>query len=162
VLDRAFDVAQWREIFEDAVGLPASAKGADVLTAVHSAIAAKPQVDPTRFVPVEQVTALQTEINSLKGRMDGDAAETAVNKAISDGKLAPALKSWALDYHKADPAKFKEFVDGSPVLTSAQRASAIPPNNSGEPELTDEDTAVMKQLGLTKEAFLKTKKAGDE
>lgn len=147
-----------------AAGLPATAKGTEVLTAVQSAAAAKTaQVDPTKFVPVEQVTALQTEINSLKGRMDGDAAETAVNKAISDGKLAPALKTWALDYHKADPAKFKTFVDGSPVLTSAQRASATPPNgNSADADLTDEDIAVMKQMGLDRETFLKVKKAGDE
>lgn len=145
-----------------AAGLPATAAGADVLTAVQSAAAAKSaQVDPTKFVPVEQVTALQTEINTLKGRMDGDAAETAVNKAISDGKLAPALKSWALDYHKADPAKFKTFVDGSPVLTSAQRASVAPPAGSADAALTDEDMAVMKQMGLDREAFLKAKKVDE-
>lgn len=142
-----------------AAGLAATANPNEIVVAVQSAVAGK--ADPAKFVPVDQVTALQTEIKDLRTRLDGDAADVAVNKAIEDGKLVPALKDWALAYHKSDAAGFKKYVDGMPVLTAAQRASASAPNASADQDLTAEDMAVMSQLGLSKEAFLKSKKEGE-
>lgn len=143
-----------------AAGLGATAKGEEVLTAVQSAVAGRP--DPAKFVPVDQVTALQTEVKDLRQRLDGDAAELAVNNAIEAGKLIPALKQWGLDYHKKDAAGFKAYVDGMPALTAAQRASTAAPGKAADADLTAEDLAVMNQMGLSRETFLKARKAGDE
>ncbi|MDQ0454709.1 phage protease [Rhizobium paknamense] len=141
-----------------AAGLPASAKPTEIVTAIQSA---RGEVDPTRFVPIEQVTALQTGLKTLQAKIEGEEAETAVNRAITEGRLAPALKNWGLDLHKKDPAAFKAFADASPVLTATQRAGVTPPVAGSETELTSEDLAVMSQMGLSKEAFLKAKKGGD-
>jgi phage I-like protein len=140
-----------------AAGLAGTAKPEEIVTAINSARAG---VDPAKFVPIEQVMALQTAVKVLQDKMEGDDAETAVNTAIKDGKLAPALKSWGLDYHKKDAAGFQSFVDGSPVLTAVQRTTTTTGKTTDD-DLTAEDLAVMNQMGLTREAFLKAKKAGD-
>lgn len=139
-----------------AAGLAGTAKPEEIVIAINSA---RTSVDPAKFVPIEQVQALQTAVKVMQDKMAGDDAETAVNSAIKDGKLAPALKNWGVEYHQKDPAGFKSFVDGSPVLTATQRTTTTVVK--AEDDLTAEDLAVMNQMGLTKEAFLKAKKAGD-
>lgn len=141
-----------------AAGLSASAKTAEIVTAINSSRA---EVDPTKFVPIEQVTALQTGLKELQTKIEGEEAETAVNRAINEGRLAPALKAWGLDLHKKDPAAFKAFADASPVLTATQRSGTTPPGANPDADLTAEDLAVMSQMGLGKDAFLKAKKGGD-
>ena len=141
-----------------ALGLAAGAKADDIVTAVNSAVTGR--VDPTKYVPIAQVVALQSDLNSLKATVQGDKATLAVNKAIEDGKIVPALKDWALKLYGADPAQFDAFVGAAPVLTAVQRATVVPPTN-GDPALTNEDLAVMNQLGLSKESFLQVKKGGE-
>ncbi|MCF1485020.1 hypothetical protein FS800_23105 [Agrobacterium vitis] len=141
-----------------AAGLSATAKSAEIVTVINSARA---DVDPTKFVPIEQVTALQTGLKALQTKIEGEEAETAVNRAITEGRLAPALKAWGLDLHKKDAAAFKAFADASPVLTATQRAATVPPGANPDADLTAEDLAVMSQMGLGKDAFLKAKKGGD-
>ncbi|MBW8283516.1 MAG: phage protease [Rhizobium sp.] len=137
-----------------AVGLDKSAKPDAILTAVQAAKTSLP--DPAKFVPIEQVTAMQADIQTLKDATAVDKAETAVNRAIAEGKLQPALKDWGISLHKADPVKFDDFVAKSPVLTAAQRATAVPPAKS-DGQLDDADVAIMSQLGISREDMLKSK-----
>lgn len=145
-----------------AAGLAGTAKPQEIVTAINSVRTATAAIDPAKYVPIEQVTALQSDLTSLRAAIEGDQAATAVNSAISEGRLAPALKDWGLAYHKKDAAGFKAFIDASPVLTGVQRASAVPPGAS-DPNagLTDSDLAVMSQMGLSREDFLNAKKTGD-
>ncbi len=128
-----------------------------VLAAAHTA--ATP--DPTKFVPIDQVSAMQADLKSLKEKDATKDAEAAVGDAIRDGKLAPSLKDWGLSMHRADPKKFEEFVGKAPVLTSAQRtATAHAPGHVAD-ELSEADVAVMRQMGLTREQMLASRKGGD-
>ncbi|WP_440410637.1 phage protease [Neorhizobium petrolearium] len=131
---------------------------------IVSAFAAKQTAtspDPTQFVPIAQVEAMQADIKALQKQLQDDKAEEAVAEAIRDGKLAPALKEWGLSMHRADPKKFEEFVGKAPVLTSAQRAATAKAPGEGANALDDADLAVMRQMGLTEEQMLKSKKGGD-
>lgn len=128
-----------------------------VLASAHSAASA----DPTKFVPIAQVEALQAEVTEMKATIATDKAEEAVATAIKDGKLAPALKDWGLSMHRADPAKFVEFIGKSPVLTSAQRAASANPPGTVSEDLSEAETAVMRQMGLSKEQMLASKKGGE-
>ncbi len=141
-----------------AAGLQASAKAEDVVTAIQSARAGS--VDPAKFVPIEQVTAMQADIKALQEKLTGNEADDAVNAAIRDGKLAPALKEWGLSLHRADAAKFKAFVDNAPSLTAAQRTAATIPAPKND-ALDETDIAVMRQMGLTEEQMKNAKKGGD-
>ncbi len=101
----------------EAVGLKADAKPADIDTAI-AALSTSP--DPAKFVPIASVTALQTQVKELKdGQLERDAND-AVLTAIKDGKLAPALKDWALDLFKKDKTQFAAFTANAPVLTEPQ------------------------------------------
>ena len=140
-----------------AAGQPETATVDQIVGAFRSAQTAM-TVDPTKFVPIEQVTAMQADLTALKARNADADADHAVGEAIKAGKLAPALKDWGLALHKADPAQFATFFANAPVLTSAQRVSAVPPA-AGSPlaGLDDADLAVMSQMGITAEDFQKSK-----
>ncbi|MEY9717864.1 phage I-like protein [Sinorhizobium fredii] len=141
-----------------AAGLKSGAKVDDVVTAIQSARTGA--ADPTKFVPIEQVTAMQADIKALQEKLSGNEAEEAVNAAIRDGKLAPALKEWGLALHRRDATQFKAFVDNAPSLTAAQRTSSTTPAPKSD-ALDDADLAVMRQMGLTEEQMKASKKGGD-
>lgn len=142
-----------RAKFAKAAGLKDDAKSDEIVTAVNSAVAgAKP--DPAKFVPIEQVTALQNDVKELQKTLIGDKAEEAVNSAIKDGKLAPALKEWGLDLYKTDPKKFETFTGSAPVLTAPQMKTPNKTGAAGE-ELTEAQLAVCSQLGIKPEDMKK-------
>ncbi|WP_306148913.1 MULTISPECIES: phage protease [unclassified Roseibium] len=76
--------------------------------------------DPAKYVPIDQVAAMQADLATLKSSLAEDKAEDLVTAAIADGKLSPALKDWGLELCKTDPARFEAFAASAPQLTSAQ------------------------------------------
>lgn len=144
------------------VGKPEGTPIGDITAAMTSAMKAASAVapDPTKFVPVAQVTALQADLNALKANIAKSAAETDVDDAIKAGKIVPALRDWAISLHTADVTAFRAFVSAAPVLTSAQVKGQKPAG--GEPDLSDSDVSAMRALGLSKEEFLKAKAAEKE
>lgn len=108
--------------------------------------------DPTKYVPIDQVTALQTELATLQASLATDKAEALVAAAVQEGKLAPALRAWGLELATADPEKFTAFIATAPVLTETQLGSK--PKETGDPDLSEADRQVMNQMGLSKEAFV--------
>ncbi len=136
------------------------ARGDELVLAVQSAsVAARP--DPAKFVPVEQLVAVQSQLNVLTKTVTEDKAANAVAAAMTAGKIAPALKDWALAYASSDPAKFAEFVAGAPVIVAPGGSTAArgnPPATKGG-ELTDSELAVCRAMGLKPEDFKKTRDA---
>lgn len=143
-----------------AVGKPETATADEIVSAISSAQSAG-AVDPTKYVPIAQVTAMQADLNTLKTKIASDDAEADVGQAIKDGKLAPALREWGISMHKADPAKFAEFIGKAPVLTAAQRASTTAPGGATVSILSDSDIAVMRQMGLTEAQMSEGAKGGE-
>ncbi len=131
---------------EDAVG---------VITTLRSAAGT---FDPTKFVPIEQVAALQADVKALQETSATDKAETDVSNAIAAGKLMPALKDWGISLHKKDFAAFSSFIEKQPVLTMSQRAATVVPPANGEAILDEADLAVMSQMGISREDMVKAKK----
>ncbi|QDY99070.1 hypothetical protein FQ775_01055 [Nitratireductor mangrovi] len=114
-------------------------------------------LDPTKYVPIEQVSALQADLKALKDQVGADKAEEMVEAAMKAGKLAPGLKDWGLDLCKADPAKFEAFVGGAPALTQTQLKT---PKKEGDTAvLTAEQSSVAKMLGLDPKDYAETLKA---
>ncbi|MES0879690.1 phage protease [Roseibium sp. SCP14] len=102
-----------------AAGLKEDA-GAEAIAAAVSSAVKNSKPDPAKYVPVEQVNALQEQFNELKEGIDGDKAEAVVAAAIKDGKLVPALKDWGLDLAKKSLDEFEAFAASAPVLTKSQ------------------------------------------
>ena len=138
-----------------AAGLKEDADSETIAASVRTALEAKVP-DPAKFVPIEQVVALQSEVKALKDSVDGDRAEAAVTAAIEAGKLSPALKGWGLDLASKDLAGFEAFTANAPVLTGAQLGAKS--KQEADPGLTDTDYIIMAQMGLDTEAMTASRK----
>ena len=169
-----------------ALGLKDDAKSEDVLKAVNSAVTDRTKIakaagvkddatadeivqavgsagktgtpDPAKFVPIEQVTALQADVKKLQESVTGEKAEQAVASAIKDGKLAPALKDWGLDLYRKDAKAFETFTGSAPVLTAPQLRQAVKDPKDG-PELDDAQRAVASAMGIDPKVYAETLKA---
>ncbi|HSI41772.1 MAG TPA: phage protease [Xanthobacteraceae bacterium] len=142
-----------------AAGLATGATADAVVTAVQSARAAVP--DPTRYVPVAQVAAMQAEFKTLRDTVVGDKAAAAVDGAIAEGKLAPALKDWALAYAKADLGNFQAFIAAAPVIVTPG-GRPMPQRQAADVALDDSDRAVMRAMGISEVDMLTAKKKQQE
>ena len=139
-----------------AVGLAEDASADAVLSAASALKAGAGAVDPAKFVPVEQVVALNTRLTAL----EGDRIEAAVASAIEGGKIVPALKDWATNLAKSDPTAFASYVSAAPTLLADGGTVRTAAPQGGKDTLSDADRAAASALGLTDEDYLAAKKEG--
>lgn len=140
----------------------AAAGGVAVQSGAASIVAAikAKAADPAKFVPVDQVVAVQSQLKALQDQIAVQSATAAVEAAMAAGKVAPATKDWALSYAKADPAGFAAFAAAAPVIVApGAKTAAVPPGaTGGADQLSAEDIAVCTQMGLDQATYLKTRK----
>lgn len=134
--------------------LKAKADAADGLTTQIAALKAQAP-DPAKFVPVETMQSLQTQVASLTARLnEGEVADT-VEAALSAGKLLPAQKEWATELGKTNLAALKSYVEQTPAIAAlgGMQSDAANPGGKNPNPSTGAEQAVMKALGLTAEVF---------
>ena len=143
----------------EALGAPADADVAQL--AAHAKTikeAAARQPDPREWVPMSQHQAVAQELATLQKQVAKEKAEAAVRAAMSAGKLAPAMQTWALAYAEKDPEGFAEWVKAAPAILPAEGGKAahrVAPNaGAGAEALTDEDRYVCAALGLSEADFV--------
>ena len=107
--------------------------------------------DPSKYVPIEVVTALNEKIAELQGNQK-DPAEDAVTEALTNGQLLPAQKDWAMLFAQQNLDGFKDFLSKQPkiaALTQSQTAGKpVPPANTQQAALTNDVKLVAEQMGL--------------
>lgn len=113
--------------------------------------------DPAKFVPVEQVAALQAEFNALKNGIDKDKKDALIEAALSQGKLAPALKDWAESLSIEALTGYLDKATPIQALAGGHQATDDP-NKQNVAALTAEEKRAAKMLGMTEEEFIKTHK----
>jgi len=69
--------------------------------------------DVSKYVPVAQVAALQSELATLKAAGASAELDRVVTEALNAGKLLPALEPWARELGKKDLAALKQYVDAA-------------------------------------------------
>ncbi len=141
---------------EGAATLPALATAAQKLSSATGA------PDPAKYVPMDVHLAVASQLTELQGQTSASETEREVDQAVQSGKVTPAMKEWALAFASQDLPGFRKYVEKAPVLVAAaQKGQAStgkqPPASDGS-KLSDEELAVAKQMGLSAEEFLKTKK----
>jgi len=113
---------------------------------VHEGFVAKSMYDEA---DAERKT-LKNEIAQVKATEVGGL----VAKALTEGKIAPSQKAWAVDYAQKDRAGFEAFVaSAAKVIPTGKIDNGAPAG--GKIELSAEETAVCKQLGLDTETYRK-------
>lgn len=119
--------------------------------------AAKP--DPAHYVPVSAVTELQAQIAALTASVNGNQVETLIEKAMGEGRLLPALEGWARELGKKDIASLRAFVEKQPVIPALtnNQTGGKPPANTPADQLSPDELAICRQLGISNDEYLKSK-----
>ncbi len=124
------------------------------LTTAAQSSAATP--DPKQWIPLAQYQMVCAQLTTAQQSQAQSAVDEAVTAAMSEGKVAPALRQWATDYARQDLAGFKAFVASSPVVVAAQ-AQTIPAATGGvttaAQALSQEDKLVANLLGVPLDAM---------
>lgn len=107
--------------------------------------------DPAKFVPVDQVVALQADFNALKTSVEADKKEALITTALSQGKLAPALKEWAESLPVEALSTYLEKAPAMAALSGEPQAKADPDQNVVA--LSAEQQATAKMLGISEAEY---------
>lgn len=125
------------------------------IAALTAQLAADP--DPAKYVPVASVQALHGQIAALTAQINTDEAGRLIDTATADGRLPPALVTWAKDLGAKNIAALRAYLDVAvPVVTpgTTQTGGAAPTSAPGE--LSEVQLAVCRQMGLAPEDYRKT------
>jgi phage I-like protein len=138
-----------------ALQLPADAS-AEVITAACTSLRTG-QADPARFVPVETVTQLQSQIAALTARQMAADVDALVKPALADGRLLPAMEDWARNLGKTNVAALTSYLAAAqPIaaLTGTQ-TQGLPPSGTakGDAQLSAAELAVCTAMGLSPEQY---------
>lgn len=156
------------------LGLKEDATEAEALAALQAILEAKKtneealaaaraeaeKPDPTKFVPVSAVTKLQEEVASLSAAVVGRDVQEVVDKAITEGRLLPALKEWATDLGKKDIAALRAYVEkAQPIaaLSGTQSGGQGGGKDKDKDALTEDELAVCRSMGLSEDEYKKNR-----
>ncbi|MCC4116355.1 phage protease [Aromatoleum toluclasticum] len=132
-------------------------KMAGEIAALKAQTGASP--DPAKFVPVETMQQLQTQVAALTARMTEGEVADVVEGALAAGKLLPAQKEWAENLGKSNLAALKGYIATAPQVAALKGMQSQGKQTGGNTnQSSDDDLAVMKALGLSAEEFAKGKK----
>lgn len=137
-----------------ALGLPAEADAAAVLTAVFAALmpgkvalpaTAGEAVNPARYVPIDAVRELLADRNANLATMRESDAVQRVDAALRTGHITPAMKGWAKALCMQDTASFDTFISKSPAPYAHLHRQLIvgqPPGHDTKDATASEDEAI--------------------
>lgn len=111
--------------------------------------------DPTKFVSIDVVNALNSQIAALSQKNMTDEGQTLVQAALTDNRITPAEATWLGSVGKKDVNAVKAYLDGKPVIAalSQTQTSVTKPLATQEADLDATALAICSQLGITKEQF---------
>lgn len=139
----------------------------ELKTQTAQAVALSAQVanpDPTKFVALSQMQAVQTELNALKAQHAKEKADSLITQALSDGRLLPAQKAWAENLAQTNFVALSDYlatVTPNAALSGGMQAKDAPTDNVVA--LSAEELAAAKMLGMSEAEFItahKTQKEG--
>lgn len=127
---------------------------AGLVKAVQSVAARAEHPDVNRFVPVETFTAVNTELAQMKAAQ----SVALVEQGKADGKISPAMETWAKESASRDPEGFKKFLEAAPDLRpggkAAQSVKTTPPD-SADGVLDGTAKTLCRAMGVSEEDYKK-------
>ncbi len=147
-----------------AVGVDIVKEGAElasVATAITALKDAKPgNPDPAKFVSIDTVTELQSEMSSMKTRLD--AADTKerqqlLDDAQADGRLTPATRKH-YDTHFKDVAALASVLAELPKSSLGGRIVNPGDQQRDENGLTEDQLALCSSMGWDPKTYAETLK----
>jgi hypothetical protein len=108
---------------------------------------------PGNYIPREEHDKVADELSTFK-------ANEAVRTAIAQGKVTPAMESWAKEFAKRDPVSFTAYVAHAPRLVPLPSAGVEQPRIEDKRisgGLTEDESLVANRMRLTPAEFEKDK-----
>lgn len=97
----------------------------------------------------------EAEFLALKQKVDSKDAKAVVELALTEGKLLPAQKEWAIEYALSNRKGFENFIEKAPKVVPM--GGDTPPKKTAQTTLDETEMKVCKDLGITPEEYLKSK-----
>lgn len=127
-------------------------------TAASVAALKSGQPDLTKYVPIEAVQTMQTELAALTAKVNGGEVSTLIEEAIKDGKLPMSMKAWAEGVGKQDVAALKSYIDNAAPIAALTKLQTGGTGPTGEHGLTATELEAAKITGLTAAEYAEAKK----
>jgi phage I-like protein len=118
--------------------------------------AAGASVDLSKYVPIQVVTDMQSELAALSDQVQTGGLDKLINDAKDDGRLLPSMESWARDLGKDNFAALKTFIDKAKpmaALKGQQAGTETPPPKNDENGLTAEELEAAALTGRTPKEY---------
>lgn len=114
-------------------------------------------VDPTEYVPMSLFQQTAAELAAAHQGSSRQAAQMAVDKALSEGRLFPFMKDWALELCMANRPAFDRFVDNLATPVGKLGEALFHGNRVRDPGKAGNRTVdeVHSRLGLTSDDVTK-------
>mgnify|MGYP005850697449 CR=1 FL=1 len=115
------------------------------------------KVDLSKYVGLEVVEELKTEIATLRSDITTREVDDLVDIAMSEGKLAPAQEQWARALGETDIAALKSYLDTAAVVVppGKRQTDGKKLDDQGDIELTEEQVAICKNMGIAEADYKK-------
>lgn len=142
-----------------AVGAAEGAPLEDVAKAAAEKLqAGGTEPDPTQYVSKAAFDQVSVQLKEIQDERTEEKATAAVETGMREGKVTPAQKGWAIAYAKKDLDGFRNYLAGAPVVVapSGNVPTGEPPKASGG-DLTSDEKALCRQLGLSEDEYKKTR-----
>lgn len=144
-------------------GIALGAVYSELATQQQKAVALSKQAnqvpDPSKYVALSEMKAVQDELRKLQETVVADKVEKMVEVALSEGALLPAQKEWAIKLGKANPQALSDYLAVAPKHNLGDKQAKADPNGE-KVALSAEDKHVAKMLGLTEDEYIKNKALG--
>ena len=97
--------------------------------------------------------AVLNAIGGLQASHRQSEAEELVDEGVKTGRLPPAQRAFWLNAAQGDLDATRDAINSLPVVTGASALAGRKAGASGDGELTDEQKAMCKRLGVSEEKF---------
>ena len=118
--------------------------------------------DPAKYVGVEVVEALRSDLAALTAKTANREVGELVDAGLADGRLLPAQKDWATALGKKDLAALSGYLaTATPIaaLSGTQTGGAAPQGAKDANGLTPAELAVCSATGIDPKDFAAAKPA---
>lgn len=117
--------------------------------------------DPAKFVSVDVMNSLRDQLAALTGQLNSGKVEEIVEAALTAGKLLPVQKDWAISLGRTNFAALTQHLESAPQIAAlvSTQTGGKPPKDIATAALTADEAAMCRQMGISEEAFIKTKQA---
>lgn len=118
------------------------------------------QPDPAKFVPIATFESLKADVATLKTAQDSGTVAALVKQGVADGKLLPVQEEWATELGISSIDALKGYLEKTPAIAALKgsQSKGKDPAKDGDgndEELTEDELAVCKNLGISAEEYKK-------